>query len=370
VIVGALLVRLIDEWWSWLPGGSVDDQRLDLGLTYAQSGWLLAMLWVGGLAGAPLGALADHLPRRPLAVAGAGTLSMGLVPYAVGAPYPLLIIATFAMGAASDTMIRPLESALEEVGDDQLDRLLGRQHLVSWSGDLLGPVVLAIGAETVLGWQGAFAVTAVAVGAYGAMLAVTEFPAPPRPARTSGARRAAWREARQLARRGDIIRLAVAEGLLGPLDEPILAFAVARLAAEGAGGASQGLAVGVFVGGLAGSGLVSRRGLAGIGAAGPWCTLGGVVLTALPLHPLVTAAGLTLVGFGMALVWADVHHRTLIAERGRSATVSGIVGVMATPAAAVPVIVGLVADTTSLTVGLWCYAALAVPLIPLLRTGS
>jgi fucose permease len=86
-----------------------------------------------------------------------------------------------------------------------------------------------------------------------------------------------------------------------------------------------------------------------------------------PPAPWIPGIGLALVGFGMALVWADVHHRTLIAERGRSATVSGIVGVMATPAALVPVGVGLIADTTSLTVGLWCYVALAIPLIPLLR---
>ena len=159
VVRGALVVRLLDEWWAYLPAGTIEDQRFDLGISYAQAGWLLAMLTLGGLIGSPIASLADLGHRRLLAVTGALVLAGGLAAFAFGASYPLLVLAAVCMGGASDLVIRPLESSLAEVAGDDLDRQLGRQHLVTWFGDFVGPALLALGAATVIGWQGVFGIT-------------------------------------------------------------------------------------------------------------------------------------------------------------------------------------------------------------------
>jgi MFS family permease len=361
VVALALVGRLVDEWWSYLPAGAIGDLRSDLGVTYAQAGWLLALLWVGGLAGAPLGALADHVARRPLAAGGAGLLATGLVPYALGAPFAVLAASSFVLGAASDMTLRSLEASLEEVAGDRLDKLIGRQHLITWAGDLIGPLLLAATSANAGGWRAAFAVTAAVLGVYGVTLAITEFPPPPRPADHV---RGAWRDGLALLRRRDVQRLAAVEFLLAPLDEALLGFAVARLIGAGHGHTSQLLAVGVFVGGLAGSGLVSAAGLSDrIRRVGPVVLLAGTLLVAPDRGAVVGTAAMSLVGFGMALTWASVHQQMLVVERGRSATVSAVVGIIATPAALVPVAIGLVADRTTITVGLWGYTLVALALV-------
>jgi hypothetical protein len=88
----------------------------------------------------------------------------------------------------------------------------------------------------------------------------------------------------------------------------------------------------------------------------------GAVITAAPAHDAVHVVGLAAVGAGTAVVWAKVHHRSLTLVPGRSATVSTVVGLLATPALGVPVAMGVVADSLSLTAALAGTAVLAVPL--------
>lgn len=364
IVRAALVVRVVDEWWSYLPAGAIGDLRRDLDVTYAQAGWLLALLTLGGIAGAPLGALADRGYRRLLACSGAALLAAGLFTYASGAPFAALAVASVVLGMASDMVIRPIEGSLAEVAGADLDRLLGRQHLYTWIGDLIGPAVLALGAATWLGWQGAFAVTAVAIVGYGLVLAMIEFPSPQPPEDDEPTM---WRAAIGLARSRDVALLAGAELILTPLDEAFLGFAVARLVADDAGALAQVLAVGLFLGGLLGAGLVSRRGLSA--ARTP---RGGLVMSA---GALVTAAspwlttqlvGMALMGFGTAVVWASIHHRSLTVVAGRSSMVPTIISVLATPALLVPVAIGWLADETSLTTGLVAAASLTLPLLAIL----
>lgn len=358
----ALIVRVLDEWWSYLPAGTIEDQRTDLGVSYTQAGWLLALLTVGGLLGAPLGALADRGHRRAMAVAGTCAIATGLTAFAFGAPFVVLALAATLLGGASDVMIRPLESSLAQLADGDLDRLLGRQHLVTWGGDFVGPLLLAIGAATTIGWRGVFAITAVVFVGYAALLAVTEFPEP-EPDGDDDGDESLWRSARDLARSPEVLALTAAEFVLLPLDEAFLGFAVARLVADGFGAAAQLLAGGIVVGGIVGSALVARRGLDRRRTTlGLVAMAAGSFVAALPLVVAMQVIGMVALGFGTALVWAKVHHRSLTAVPGRSATVPTVVGVMSTPALVVPVAMGAVSDMSSITVALLAASALTVPL--------
>jgi MFS family permease len=355
-----LVVRVVDEWWSYLPAGAIGDLRRDLGVSYAQAGWLLALITVGGFVGGPLGALADCGHRRLLATTGAGLIAVGLVVYATGAPFVALAAASMVLGAASDLMIRPLETSLAELAGDQLDTLLGRQHLVTWFGDLIGPALLALGATTWLGWRGAFGFSAAMVASYGVALALIEYPPVAEPDLDEPP---LWREALRLGRTRVVLLLAGAELIMIPLDEAFLGFAVARLTAEGRGPSAQSLAGALFVGGVVGSSLVSRRGLAGRRNVGAVSALAAGALTAAAVPWLgLQLVGMTALGYGTAVTWTVVHHRTLTAVPGRSSTVATVVSMLSTPALLVPVAIGWLADRTSLTVGLVVTALLAVAL--------
>lgn len=360
VVRGALVVRLLDEWWAYLPAGTIEDQRLDLGISYAQAGWLLAMLTLGGLVGSPIAALADRGHRRPLAVTGALVLAGGLGAFALGAPYALLVLAAACMGGASDLVIRPLESSLADVAGDDLDRQLGRQHLVTWLGDFIGPALLALGAATVIGWQGVFGITAVVFVGFALMLAVTEFPAPVRAGDDDGS---LWRSARSLVHNREVLLLTAAEFILLPLDEAFLGFAVARAVADGFGAAAQVLAGGVVVGGICGSLVIARRGLDRRRTAVALVVMsGGAFVAATPIGVVGQTVAMAALGFGTALVWAKVHHRMLTVIPGRSATVPTVVSVLSTPALVFPVMMGAVSDRWSITAALAATAALTIPL--------
>ncbi len=368
VVRCALVVRLLDEWWSYLPAGTIDDQVGELGLSYGQSGWLLALLTLGGLVGSPVAALADRGHRQVLAVGGTLTIAVALMAFAAAAPFPVLVVAALALGGASDVMLRPLESSLAELADGRLDRLLGRQHLITWLGDFVSPVLLALGAATVLGWRGVFALTAAVFGGFAFVLVAVRFPSPP-----SGddADEIAG-SVRAIVCHPELWWLTGAEFVLLPLDETFLGFAVARSAADGSSAAAQLLAGGVVVGGITGSLVISRRGLdrrrVSIGCA--LVVIGAVTVAALP-EMVAQVVGFTSLGYGTAVVWAKVHHRSLTLMPLRSATVPTMVGLLSTPALMIPVAMGVVADEVSITAALAGAAALSVPLAAaVLRLGG
>lgn len=98
LVGAALAIRLIDEWWSYLPAGIVEPLRRDLDVSYAGSGWLLALLGIGALVGAPLGLLVDHVDRRLLATAASASLCVGLVLFATGRSFVVLAVASTVLG--------------------------------------------------------------------------------------------------------------------------------------------------------------------------------------------------------------------------------------------------------------------------------
>lgn len=351
LVAVALSVRLIDEWWSYLPAGIVEELRRDLGLSYRQAGWLVGLLFLGSLVGSPLEALADHGRRRTSVLAGSLGLAAALGAFAVSSGFTALAVACLTMGPCSGLVVSPVEAALAERDAAGLERLLGVQHALATIGGVVGPVLLGTAAATGVGWRPVFGFSAVTVALFGLLAASAALDDPPpnpladAPTHggSSGARRSGWR----LVLRRDVLAVAVADLLLGALDEPFLAFAVARAARSGAGadGRQQILAGTVFVGGLVASAAVGRFGIGRRGRKlGAALLLGGTLLAAGCASPLALAAATLAVGAGLGLAWAAVHHRLLTVVPGRAGTVAAVSGVVGAGAGAFPVLAGMVAD--------------------------
>lgn len=369
MVLAALTVRLIDEWWSYLPGGVIENLRSDLGVSYTQAGSLISIAMLSGLVGGPLGALADVWDRRLLAVMGSALQTLGLVLFAAGDRFWVLAFGVLLLGAAGDLVIGPLEAALaESMTGEQLERSLGRQHLLSFVGDLLGPVTLAIGAATFIGWRGVFWATAAALGLYTVFISTVHYP--PRHVAATDERVPMT----ELIRNRSVLRLIVLYTLLFPLDEPVAAFAVAAIAIDRPVTA-QFIAVGYVVGGLASSAVVDRRGINGAARryGGPCLALGALlVAAAVASHELgsisaltaavAATAAMTVVGVGMGFVWADLHHRELTVVPGRSASVAAIVGTLSSVGAFWPTLAGWIADQASISAAL-CVFAVAAALV-------
>lgn len=295
------------------------------------------------------------------AVTGCLGVAAGLSAFAFSAPFTVLALASVALGAMADLVVLPVEAALAEQAGEDLDRQLGRQHVLSFLGDLLGPLLLAVGGATTLGWQGAFGVTALSMVAFAGYLALTPLGTTPNVVTNS---RAALAEVLVIAKRRDVLLLAVMDMLLNPLDEAFLALAVARAArstgSTGITGIEQLLAVGAVIGGMAGSALVARRGLSRrMRRAGPILLMAGTVAVTAGGSLAVQALSMGAGAAGMALVWATLHHRELTVVAGRSATVSSVIGTIGAASAVIPATVGVVAGRYGLTAALSLYIGVA-----------
>ena len=82
LVAALIFVRFADEWATFLPAGSLEPMRRDLGLTYAQVAAILVALPAGGFLGSFFLVAADYVSRRLLASLGA--LAYGLAMIAFG----------------------------------------------------------------------------------------------------------------------------------------------------------------------------------------------------------------------------------------------------------------------------------------------
>jgi MFS family permease len=376
LVLAALTVRLVDEWWSYLPAGIIENLRMDLGVTYEQAASLIGFAFLSGIIGGPLGALADHANRRLIAFVGSTLQTIGLVLFALGQSYVVLVIGVWLLGAAGDLVIRPVEASLaESISEEDLERALGRQHLLSFVGDMAGPATLGLAAALGASWRTVFWLTAAALAAYSVALLFVRFP--PRQ-RDDKQNEASSISTRDVLRNRTVWKLTLAEVLIFPLDEPIAAMAVAAIALNQSV-LAQLVAVGYVIGGLMGSVFVEREGLSvRIQQQGaPLLTLGGVLVALsiglTELGPLdyrtggaLATVSMMVVGVGMALVWGDLHHRQLTVISGRSATVASIVGTFGSVGAVWPWLSGWLADRYSITASLVVFAVAGAALTALI----
>src|SRR5690349_6216306 len=86
-----LLVRLVDEWASFVPAATFDSYRADLGLTYRAAALALLAIGPGAIAGSACTVLADTRSRRVLATVGAAVYAAGLAVFAASTTAPVLM---------------------------------------------------------------------------------------------------------------------------------------------------------------------------------------------------------------------------------------------------------------------------------------
>lgn len=366
-----LLARLADESAIFLPFGSLESFRADLGLTYAQAGAVLAAIAPGALAGGVFAAAADRYSRRVISAGGALGFALALAVFAFGGSFPVLAAGAFLMGMASTAMVDGAEVALVDLAGDDLRRYLARANLLATVGDLLGPVLLAGAVVAGLSWRAAFGVGAVAMTVYA--LALAGAPLPPPPARAAAGDEEGGRRPGLAAVLRDpaVWVIGVIGLLMVPFDEPLVGFTVALLEQER--GASPAVATVVAFIGITGGVLAftvvarrfeavdDRRLLTGSVAA---MAGGAVTVAVVPVLAVVAVAGLV-TAIGLSLAWLAVQHRSLLLRPGQVGTTKAVLGAIESTGAWLPVAIGVVADRAGLTWAVGSFGVVGAVLVAL-----
>lgn len=355
VLAAVLAVRLFDEANAFVLPGTFESLRADIGLSYAQASSSFVAIAAGAVAGTATTIAADYRSRRVICSAGAFGYAASLVLIGVAGSYPVVLVGSFLVGVASTAMVDASDVALADLAGDDLERRLTTQNLLGSIGDLLGPALVVGALALGLSWRICFFAAAVLVALYGAWLATLRFP-PPHPQGDGHSVRGAIRSVA-----GDpFVWLAGSVTmLLGPLDEPLLAFLIAHLEhARGLTGAGATLiasfsVVGAFLGYAT---LRRRDGQLSADAALLAAAVTGLVVAPGPVSASVASL---LVGTFLVRVWIDVQARVLTVRPGQAGTVKAVVTVIETVGWVLPLLAGAVADRVDVTAGLASYAAMA-----------
>lgn len=368
-VAAVLLARLADESAIFLPFGSLESFRADLGLTYAQAGTVLAAIAPGAVIGGVFSAAADRYSRRVIAAGGAFGFALSLALFAGGRSFSILLLAGLVMGTASTAMVDGAEVALVDLAGDDLRRYLARSNLLATIGDLIGPVLVAGTLFVGLSWRAAFVVGAGLMALYALALAGAPLPAPAPAADGDG------EEARPrfvtVLRDPAVWLLGLIGLLMVPFDEPLVGFTVALLEQER--GASAGVAsvvafIGITGGVLAFTVLARRfedvddhRLLLGSVAA---MTAGAVVIAVVPVLAVVAVAGLVS-AIGLSLAWLAVQHRSLSLRPGQVGATNAVLGAVESAGAVLPVAIGAIADQAGLGWAVGSFAIVGVAMFAL-----
>ena len=151
--------------------------------------------------------------------------------------------------------------------------------------------------------------------------------------------------------------------LLSPLDEPFLAFLIARLQRTDGLSAAGATAIAM---------LDDRRRADRLGAAGSTRAAGAAaasvrrspsprrsVSSRSRPSPLFVVPGALVFGFGIIGFWTALQARVLKLRPGQAGTVSAVVTTIEFSGFLIPIGIGVVVDAHGLRAGLGCYAVLA-----------
>ncbi|MGH9216525.1 MAG: MFS transporter [Acidimicrobiales bacterium] len=365
-MVSLLIAGFVDETVAFLPFGALEPLRRDVDLSYSQGAALLALYPGIGLVGGVFGVLADRHSRRLIAAGGALGYAAGLLLFAAGTTFSMLVVAIALMGFAGDAMVRATDVALVDVAGDRTELAVARATLLGTVGDLAGPALLAACLTTGLGWRAAFVAAGLGMVGYALLLASQPLPEPSRPLRAAtedGLRPRG--EVVAVLRDRRVFRLGLLSALVDVFDEPFLAFAIVYLVATREHAYSEGVAT-----------LTAGVGLAGGVAAAAWASraerseitpsaiaallIGGVGGIVLATHPVVAALGAAGVGAAVNLAWISLEARVLTLRPGQAGTTSAVVSAVGQVAVLVPLAAGVLADAAGVTQALLLYMAMAV----------
>jgi FSR family fosmidomycin resistance protein-like MFS transporter len=363
-LAAVLLVRLADESAVFLPFGSLESFRGDLGLTYAQAGTVLAAIAPGALVGGVFSAAADRYSRRVITAGGAFGFALALAMFALGGSFAVLLVGGFVMGVASTAMVDAAEVALVDLAGDDLRRYLARSNLLATVGDLIGPVLVAGTLAAGLSWRVAFGVGAGLMGVYALALAAAPLPPPAAGGGDDEDEEQGGRPGITAVLRDPAVWVMGLIGLLMvPFDEPLVGFTVALLDEER--GASPGVASAVAFIGITGGvlaftvlakrfeGVDDHRLLLGSVAA---MTGGALAIAVVPVLAVVAVAGLV-TAIGLSLAWLAVQHRSLLLRPGQVGATYAVLGAIESTGGWLPVAIGVLADRAGLS---WAVASFGI----------
>lgn len=318
----------------------------------------------GAIVGNVASVAADFVSRRMIAAGGAFGLALSLVLFAAGDSFITLAFASLLGGAAATAMVDGCEVALVDVAGDDLQPALARSNLFGVAGDVLGPLALIASAGLGWSWRVPFAIAAVITSAYGLWLISLPFPAPHHDA-TERSVRAAARAFGDVARDRRVWALALLAMLVGPLDEPLLAFVIAFL--EQVRGLSSVAAITMALVSVSGGVVaftigarIARRHSDRLVVTSSALVLGGsiIVIALVPALAVVAVAGFA-VGVALSLIWLALQHRILTLRPGRAGTTMAVVTTVEFLGFGLAIAIGAISDRYGLTAGL-----IALSLLP------
>ena len=346
---------------TFLPFGTLEQVRGDVGLSYTQAGLLVTLLSAGGVLPV-LTVAADYVDRGVLARLGALGCAAGMAAFGLGGSFPVLAVACVVWGVGSEALVSGCEVALVDVFEDDPAPQVSRMSALGAVGDVLGPVTVVVAAALGLGWRTVFLAGGALMLLYGGWLAGRPFP-PSRPPDDT----TPWSGLRAVFTDPEVMTLAALTSLVGVLEEPCLGFAVACLEGRGMTPGSAAAMAGVATaGGLAGflaaPSLLRRVRLRRVLAGFSFATAASIgVIAAGPLAAVPAAA--SVFGLSVAVVYSALWATTLSARAGLAGTTSAAVSLLSLPAVGVPVAVGAVADAAGLPAALFLYALVPAVLV-------
>jgi FSR family fosmidomycin resistance protein-like MFS transporter len=361
LVASLLLVGFADETVAFLPYGAVESIREDVGISYVQAGFLLALYPGIGILATPLGVVVDYVSRRAVAAIGGIGYGLGLCLFAVAGDFGTLLAAVVIMGLIGDALTRAVEVALVDVAGDRIEPALARSNLLAAIGDLVGPLVLAGSLAAGFGWRGAFWVGGALMIAYGIVLATQPLPRPAKP--DDEEERQPWRGFLEVARDRRVLVAGLLVALIVAFDDTFVGFAVAFLTTDrGLTPAVATLAAGAgMAGGIVAAAWASRTNRRRIGLRPCGVLLvAGVLLLLLVPNVVAAAVGTAAVGAAVNLAWIILQAGYMTLRPGQAGTTSAVAEAVANVGVLTPLAIGLVADHQGLTVAMALYVAIAL----------
>jgi len=359
-VASLLLVGFADETVAFLPYGAVESIRADVGISYVQAGFLLALYPGIGILATPLGVVVDYVSRRVVAAVGGIGYGAGLCLFAVAGNFTTLFIAVVVMGLIGDALTRAVEVALVDVAGDKIEPALARSNLLAAVGDLVGPLLLAGSLAVGFGWRGAFWAGGAMMIAYGVFLATQRLPGP---SGHDDEERKPWRSFLEVARDRRVLVAGLLVALIVAFDDTFVGFAVAFLTTDrGLTPAVATLAAGAgMAGGIVAAAWASRANRRKIGLR-PCAVLllAGVLLLLFVPNIVAAAVGTAAVGAAVNLAWIILQAGYMTLRPGQAGTTSAVAEAVANLGVLTPLAIGLIADHQGLTVAMTLYVLIAV----------
>jgi MFS family permease len=129
----------------------------DLGIGYAQAGFLFTLLSLGSLIGTSLGAIgSDYLPRKLLYGTCVLALSLGLLALGFMTGYVLIALVLFLLSAMGSPIGAIGQSIMLDMFPGKRERYLSFMALFGALGSLLSPIIVGLNFTASLSWRWTF----------------------------------------------------------------------------------------------------------------------------------------------------------------------------------------------------------------------